>query len=115
MKEDRRADVIQSSASPLLHEFNHQTLGCVQSKLQHLLDHYSKKELEEFITEAAEFICEGMDYICNVQLPKKSCDVIYQYQYLLRSEVYVNERQQILDKLLPMVTDLKEKKFNMTP
>lgn len=83
---------MEGEAEKRLCEFNHASLLSVQSSLKHLLDHYNKKELEEFITEAAEFVAEGMDYICNVQLPKKSCDVIYQYQYLLRSEVYVNER-----------------------
>jgi hypothetical protein len=54
-----------------------------------------------------------MDYICNVQLLKKSCDVIYQYQYIMRSELFVEERSRILQELIPLVKDLKEKKYNM--
>ena len=54
-----------------------------------------------------------MDYICNPQLKKKSCDVIYQYQFIMRSELFVQQRQEILDELLPLITDLKNKKFPM--
>lgn len=54
-----------------------------------------------------------MDYICNVNLPKKSCDVIYQYQYIMRSEVYVNERSKILATLIPLIHKLKGQKFSM--
>ena len=54
-----------------------------------------------------------MDYICNVSLPKKSCDVIYQYQYLMRSEMFVFERDLILQELIPLIRNLKESKFSM--
>lgn len=64
----------------------------VQQKLKQILDIYDKANPAIFIYEAARFIAEGMDYICNVQLSKKSCDVIYQYQYIMRSELFVEER-----------------------
>ena len=69
--------------------------------------------MPEFTTYAAKFIAQGMDYICNVQIPKKSCDVIYQYQYIMRSELFVSERIEILEQLKPLIKDLKEKKFPM--
>ena len=31
----------------------------------------------------------------------------------MRSELFVNQRQQILNELLPLITDLKNKKFPM--
>lgn len=92
-------------------EFKHEMLIDVQKRLKRTLEFY---RTDDFALECAKFIAEGMDYICNTQLEKKSCDVIYQYQYILRSEYFVNERQEILDELLPLIRELKEKKFSMT-
>lgn len=54
-----------------------------------------------------------MDYICNAQLSKKSCDVIYQYQYIMRSELFVDERSRILEEVIMHIKELKENKYSM--
>ena len=94
--------------------FKHQNLASVRTRLANLIE-LRDHDLEKFIEESANFIAEGMDYICNVQLPKKSCDVIYQYQVLLRSDLFVAERQEILERLLPKIKLLKDTKFSMLP
>lgn len=104
-----------TNANNQICEFDHPTLNSVQIELKNILDLYELGMIPDFTTNAARFIAEGMDYICNVQIPKKSCDAIYQYQYIMRSELFVSERQQILDELKPLITLLKEEKFGMLP
>ena len=80
----------------------------VQRELKKILDSYDIADPAPFISASAKFLAEGMDYICNVQLEKKSCDVIYQYQYIMRSELFVEERSEILRELIPLIKDLKD-------